>query len=151
MRGLLGEDGRPSVGTLGIGGVRSRFVMVGGLNTAVGLSIFPILIWTLRPLHVSYMLPLILSYPIGITFAYLTNKFITFRTKRNVLAEFSKFGTFYLLNFAVNLALLPMCVEWFHLPTIPSQLVIALLGMTMSYFWHSRITFRQGALPVEER
>lgn len=132
----------------GLGGVKLRFVMVGGLNTAVGLSLFPLLMWLLHPLRVSYMVPLVLSHPLGIAFSYATNKFLTFRTTKNYLAEFGKFSTFYLINFAVNLAVLPICVEWFHFPPIPSQIIFALLFMMMSYFWHSRITFRAQGLVV---
>jgi putative flippase GtrA len=134
--------------TAGGHALKIRFVLVGALNTAVGLGIYPVLMWALAPAHVSYMVPMVMSHPIGIAFSYTTNKLITFRTRRNILAEFSKFGTFYLLLFLANLALLPMCVEWLRLQPVPSQIAIALLGITMSYFWHSRITFKSGALRV---
>lgn len=131
-------------------GLKLRFLMVGGLNTAFGLAAYPVLMLAMRPLDVSYMIPLVISHPICITFSFLTNKFITFRTKKNYLSEFSKFGTFYLINFAVNLAALPVLVEVFHMNPIIAQLIFAFIVIVSSYFWHSRITFARREL-VDEK
>jgi putative flippase GtrA len=146
--GLYADAIRAAKQGLDAGGLKLRFLMVGGLNTVFGLGIFPLLMWVLRPFHLFYMIPLVMSYPLGIVFSYATNKFITFRTKKNYVAEFGKFSTFYIINFLVNLAVLPICVEWFHLPPIPSQFTFALLGVMLSYLWHSRITFRIQELVV---
>jgi putative flippase GtrA len=137
--------------TLDLGGVRLRFLIVGGINTCFGLSMFPLLIFALRPLHVSYMVPLVLSYPLGILFSYTTNKLITFRTKKNYFSEFWKFSSFYVINFAINLAVLPICVELFHFPPIPTQISFSLLVIGLSYLWHSRVTFKTAGLVVDEK
>jgi putative flippase GtrA len=131
-------------------GVKSRFVLVGCVNTAFGLSVFPALIWIFGPLHIPYLAALVVGHPLAIGFSFVTNKFFTFQTRSNYLAELSKFGSFYILVFLANLALLPACVEWFHLPLIPSQFVIALTGVALSYFWHSRITFKQSVVRIAE-
>jgi putative flippase GtrA len=134
-----------------IGGVRLRFLIVGGINTCFGLSIYPVLMLALRPWHVSYMATLVLSYPIGILFSYTTNKLITFRTKKNYASEIWKFSSFYIVNFLANLAVLPICVEWFHFPPIPVQISFAFIVIALSYLWHSRITFKTPGLVVDEK
>jgi putative flippase GtrA len=133
------------------GGLKLRFLMVGGVNTLFGLAAYPVLMLAMRPLHLPYMIPLIISHPICITFSFLTNKFITFRTKKNYLSEFSKFGTFYLINFAVNIAALPVLVEFFHMNPIIAQLGFAFVVIVTSYFWHSRITFVARGLVDEKK
>jgi len=136
---------------LDMGGVRLRFLIVGGINTCFGLSMFPVLILMLRPLHLSYMVPLVLSYPLSIVFSYTTNKLITFRTKKNYLSEFWKFSSFYVVNFTVNLVVLPVCVEFFHFAPIPVQIVFSLLVIALSYLWHSRVTFKPLGLAIDEK
>jgi putative flippase GtrA len=127
--------------------VKLRFLVVGGLNTCFGLLIFPLLMWLMTPWHVPYMAPLVISHPIAIVFSFLTTKFITFRSKGRYLSEFSKFGTFYVLNFILNIAALPALVEFAGMHPIPAQLMFASLVIVTSYFWHSRITFPSRELP----
>ena len=132
------------------GGLKLRFLAAGALNTTFGLAIFPILMWRLGDVPRGYLIALVISHPTSIVFAYLTNKYLAFRTRGSFVSEFMKFSSFYLLNFAANLAVLPICVEVLHLPAIPCQLGFAGIVILTSYFWHSRITFRRRAVSVVE-
>lgn len=132
------------------GHLKLRFLAAGALNTTFGLAIFPLLMWALGAIPRAYLIALVISHPTSIVFAYLTNKHLAFRTKGNFFSEFMKFSTFYLLNFAANLAILPICVEVLRLPPIPCQLAFAGIVMLTSYFWHSQITFRRRAVGVAE-
>jgi putative flippase GtrA len=132
------------------GGVKLRFLIAGTLNTTFGLGIFPLLMLGFGRMPRGYLIALVISHPLSIVFAYITNKYFTFRTRRNYLREFAKFSSFYLINFAANLVALPFCVEVLRWPAIPSQLAFATIVMALSYFWHSRVTFRQKAVSVVE-
>lgn len=121
--------------------VKVRFILAGGLNTVIGLGVFPLLYLLLAEQHFHYMVILCMSQVICISFAYLTNKFIVFRTKGSYLAEFSKFVTFHLSYFVANLVALPLMVSGLALNPIVAQSIFAIAVIVSSYFWHSRITF----------
>ncbi len=121
--------------------VKVRFFLAGGLNTLVGLGVFPFLYLTLADNHLHYMVILCISQVICISFAYLTNKLLVFRTKGNYLVEFSKFVTFHLSYFVANLLALPLMVASFDVNPVMAQSIFAAAVIASSYFWHSRITF----------
>lgn len=121
--------------------VKVRFVLAGGLNTLVGLGVFPLLYLMLADHHFHYMVILCMSQVLCISFAYLTNKFLVFRTRGNYVAEFTKFVIFHLSYFVANLAALPLMVNGLKLSPIIAQSIFAIMVIVSSYFWHSRITF----------
>ena len=130
---LQGRTGRPL-----------RYVIAGGLNTALGLAFYPALLWLFVPLRTHYLVALGISQAVCLAFAFLTYKLGVFRTRGNILAEFVRFSGFYLAIYAVNWAALPGLVELGGLAPIHAQLGFALTIMVGSYFWHSRITFSHG-------
>jgi putative flippase GtrA len=121
--------------------IKVRFLFAGALNTAIGLGVFPLLYFTLASYRLHYIVILCLSQMICILFAYITNKFLVFKTKGNYVAEFLKFITFHLSYFLVNLAALPILVEVVNINPVIAQLFFATMVIVSSYFWHSRITF----------
>jgi putative flippase GtrA len=120
---------------------KARFLLTGALNTAIGLAVYPILFILLASFNVHYVVILALSQAICISFAYLTNKFLVFKTEGNYLRETGKFLTFHLGYFLLNLVALPVLVEVVGLSPIWGQTLFAVLVIVTSYFWHSRITF----------
>lgn len=121
--------------------IKIRFLLAGAVNTAVGLGVFPALYFLSAPLHIHYLIIFTISQVICITFAFLSNKFLVFRTEGNILKESGKFLTFHLGLFVVNLAVLPALVEFAGMNPVWAQTLFAVLIIVTSYFWHSRITF----------
>ena len=117
------------------------YLCVGGGNTVLGFTAFPLLIWLLEPYHINYITVLIISNAICITNAYLGNKFLVFKTKGNYMSEVIKFFTFYGIFFALNLALLPFMVNAFELTPVIAQTIISVAVFVTSYLWHSKISF----------
>jgi len=118
-----------------------RFLLTGALNTAIGLAIYPALYFLTAPLKLHYLTILIISQLVCVTFAFLTNKFLVFRTSGNYFQESWKFLTFHLSYFLVNLAALPALVELADMNPVWAQMLFAVMVIVTSYFWHSRITF----------
>lgn len=118
-----------------------RFLMAGALNTAIGLAAYPALYFFTAPLNLHYLTILTISQVACIAFAFLTNKFLVFRTTGNYLRESGKFLTFHLSYFLLNLAALPALVELAGMKPVWAQTLFAVLVIVTSYFWHSRITF----------
>lgn len=127
-----------------IGGRPLRFLIAGGLNTLFGLSIYPLLMWTVPGLDKRYMLALFFSQVISLSFAFLTYKIGVFSTRgTNVFREFATFSSFYVFNYAVNWLALPFLVEVGGISPIIAQLGFTLALIVGSWFWHSRVTFRE--------
>jgi len=121
---------------------KARFLLAGALNTIMGLAIYPAVYFLAAPLKLHYLVIFAISQVICVTFAFLTNKFLVFRTSGNYLREFWKFISFHLTYFLINLAVLPTLVELGNMNPVWAQMLFAILIIISSYFWHSRITFR---------
>ena len=129
--------------------VKIKFVLVGIWNTVfgyavfVGLDFFFTLFFEKR--YAAYMLAAVLSNILAILNAYIFHKFITFRSPIRGLAiipEFLRFSSMYLFSFLLGLVLLPVFVELFHLdPKISAALLIP-ITIIISYFGHSRFSFK---------
>lgn len=127
---------------------RLRFLVIGGLNTLVGLSIYPVLYLSLHPVGLGYIQTLVLSQIFCITFSFVTNKFFVFQTKGNLKAEYLKFISFHGLYFLLNLAILPLLVQGLNMSPIIAQTLFSVALIVTSYFWHNLITFSRSKKEV---
>lgn len=120
-----------------------RFLMAGAANTAFGLSIYPALLWSVPAFRTHYLVALGIAQAVSLCFAFTTYKLGVFRTRGNLVREFGTFSSFYLFNYAANWAALPMLVELVQLPPVLAQLCFTVALIAGSWFWHSRVTFRE--------
>ena len=127
----------------GIEAKKIRFLAVGGFNTLMGLTVFPVLMLVspFRAFH--YMFALLLAQLICLTAAYVAYKLVVFRTKGSILAEFTRFSSFYLTSYAINWAALPAIVELGTVNPIFAQTGFMLVTVTLSFFWHDNVSFKQ--------
>jgi putative flippase GtrA len=120
-----------------------RYLIAGGFNAFLGLTFYPALIWTFPIFHKMYMLALVISQIFCTTVAFIVYKLGVFKTKGNIFREFWSFSAFYLINYVVNYACLPILVEIAGLSPIIAQWIFVAALAISSYLWHSRISFRQ--------
>ena len=118
-----------------------RFMITGGINTALGLVLFPFLYVVLAPLKIHYLLILVFSSVACTVFAFLTSKFFVFRTRGNYLEELYRFVLFHLSHLALNLLAVPLLVESAGISPLIAQPAFAAIVILSSYFWHKHITF----------
>lgn len=121
-----------------------RFALAGAANTVFGLTIYPLLLWSVPALRTHYLLALGIAQAVSLCFAFSTYKLGVFRTRGNVAREFGAFSSFYLFNYAANWAALPLLVELGGISPVIAQLGFTALLICASWFWHSRVTFREG-------
>ena len=121
-----------------------RFLVAGAANTAFGLSIYPLLLWSVPAFATHYMVALGVAQVVSLCFAFATYKLGVFRTRGNIAREFGAFSGFYLFNYGANWAALPLLVELAGIPPVIAQLGFTIVLITTSWFWHSRVTFRGG-------
>lgn len=118
----------------------SRFLVVGLINTAVGVLLFPILYHFFSEL-VSFNVLLAISYVLCTLSSFLLHKFVTFKSQGNAWREGGKFallsGVTYLLNLLALKLLLPV-LPWHP---VLVQTVIAVMLQAGNYFGMNRLVF----------
>ncbi|MFC7536715.1 GtrA family protein [Sphingomonas sp. GCM10030256] len=127
---------------LSIGGRPVRYLAAAVLNTGFGLAIYPLLLWSSAWLTEHYMVALVIAQAVSLLFAFTTYRLGVFRASGDTARQFGLFSSFYLFNYVANWAALPLLVEVGGISPIVAQLGFALVLMVGSYFWHSRVTFR---------
>jgi putative flippase GtrA len=120
-----------------------RFVVAGASNTAFGLAIYPLLLWSVPAFATHYLVALGIAQALSLCFAFATYKLGVFRTRGNLVREFGAFSSFYLFNYAANWAALPLLVELAAIPPVIAQLAFSAVLIATSWLWHSRVTFRE--------
>jgi putative flippase GtrA len=119
-----------------------RYLVAAGFNTAFGLAIYPVLLWTFPWLRIHYMIGLFIAQGVSLCFAYASYKLGVFQTRGGYAREITAFVSFYGVNYAANWIALPAMVEVGHIPPIIAQLMFSAVIIVTSYFWHSKVTFR---------
>ena len=129
--------------------IKVKFVLVGIWNTIFGYITFILLDMLFESIfesrQLAYMLAMIIARPIAITNAFIFHKYVTFKSDvkgLGVIWEYFRFFLTYLGTFALALVLLPFLVEviGFH-PRIGAA-VIVIMTAIVSYFGHSRFSFK---------
>lgn len=116
----------------------SRFVVVGILNAIISVGSYFILL----DLNIYYIYSSLMAHIIGITNSFIWNKLWTFKSKGNLLIEYLKFNSVYVVTFVVNVILLIIFVEKFMLnPKIAGILAIGVISI-ISYYGHRYWSFR---------
>lgn len=125
-------------------GQKIAYILAGVWNTLFGYLIFVVL-YSLLHQTFHYTVILVLSYIICITNAFLSYKFIVFKTKGNLLREYLRFYVVYGASFIVNIALMLIIVEFLKVRPIPAQSVILFFMTLVSYLGHKHYSFGKPA------
>lgn len=124
-----------------------NYIFVGAVNTAFGYGLFALLVYATRG---RYMVASVVSQIAGVTFSYLTYKFLVFKTKGDYLREYVKCWSVYGAAAALNVAALPACV-WILDKISPESLrtlvpyagglIVTGITVLFSWFGHKKVTF----------
>lgn len=132
---------------------RVRFIAVGGFNTVFGYLIF-----VLADLSVGRMIrddgsavwasivSLLISQVIASFPAFYLYRRVVFKVSGNVLRDFARFQSVYILPVSLNLFALPFLV-WLGMTAILAQALIVCVNVVINYIGHKYFSFRRK--PVE--
>jgi len=120
---------------------RVAFLIVGGINTAVGFLCFAGFLALLGKQR--YLWALAGAHIVAVLIAFVLYRFVVFRVRGHVLADLWRFETVYLSALAVNFVVLPALVELVHLPVLLAQALITLVTALMSWIGHKNFSFRR--------
>ena len=141
-----GMSGPPGVLLRVIRDQRAAFLVVGALNTVIGIGWFAVFLVTVGQLWGQpwgYLAALACSHVLSVLCAFVLYRFVVFRVRGHVLADLWRFETVYLAALAVNVVLLPVLVEIAHLPVLLAQALIVVVTSVMSWVGHKHYTFRR--------
>jgi putative flippase GtrA len=124
-----------------------RFVVVGGLNTLVGLGLFAVF-HLLVGRRAGYLVALLLTYTVGTVFAFAMQRRLVFRVRGKALADLARFTTVQLAALVLNAVLLAFLVEVLALPVLVGQVCALAVVTVTTYFAHLLFSFRRA--PVGE-
>jgi putative flippase GtrA len=126
-----------------------RFLLVGIWNTIFGYIAFVgfdiLFTFFFSKRYLAYMSAAILSNILAITNAFIFHKYITFKSRvrgKGIIIEFARFFSTYLFSMILGLILLPFFVEVLGLDPKISGALLLPIGVIISYFGHSRFSFR---------
>lgn len=123
---------------------RVRFIIVGGINTALGYLLFVAFELTLGN-RIGYLGSLYLSYALATIVAFILHRRFTFRATESgsIVVDFLRFQSVYVVSLLINTATLPLLVEMVGLSPLVSQAIITVLTTLISYFGHKWFSFRR--------
>ena len=123
------------------------FLAVGVWNTIFGLSLFYLLLKFIPELN--YFVILASSFITSTVQSHFSQRNFVWRSSAPYLYELMKFFWGTLGSFIINLACLPILVEYLQFPIFLSQVLIVLLLTILSYLYQKHLVF--GVNSVETR
>jgi len=121
-----------------------RFAVIGGLNTLVGIGIFPLLYWLLgKVLSVNALV--VLGWTISTSFAFLTHKIVTFESKGKLHHEGVKFTILSLTTLGINLLVMNLALSFTTMNPVLIQILtsgaFAAIMLILSYLGMNYLIF----------
>lgn len=140
---------------------RIAFLIVGGINTVVGFSLFVGFDLTLGRMIdraagtvVGSLATLAFSHVLGVLCAFILHRRFVFKVRGHVLKDLARFESVYLVALGINAIALPVLVH-LGLNRIIAQGIITLASTVLSYLGHRHFSFRRpsasSAEPDESR
>jgi putative flippase GtrA len=131
-----------------IGGQAVRFAAVGAFNTIFSFGVFAVL-QRMIGATVNYEITLVISTVVGIIEAYLLQRWLVYQVRGRWWRDLVRFSGVYGIVLCINLVLLPLAVEVWHLPVTATQGVIMVLVAIGTFLTGRYFTFRR-PVPAEE-
>ena len=116
----------------------ARFVIVGGLNTALTYALYAGLVWY----GYQYLLALTIEYAIGILAGFIANRKWTFAYRDRIGPAFFRYMATYCGVYVLNAALLMFFVELAGLNKFLAQFFALSMATLASYIAQHRWVFR---------
>jgi putative flippase GtrA len=135
---------------------RVAFLIVGGINTVVGFSIFVACSETVghnvdrRFGEVAGTLVTVgISHVLGVLFAFVMHRRFVFRVRGHVLRDLARFESVYLTALGINAVALPVLVE-LGMDRVLAGAIITACTTLLSWCGHRHFSFRRSAAETQD-
>lgn len=123
-----------------------RFLAVGGFNTFLGFGLFALLQFLVGD-QIGEVLVLLLAHLGASTIAFILHRRVTFRVSGNILVDYLRFQTVFVIPIGINLVILPFLTRIVGINVYVAQALITVMTVLISYFGHKYFSFRRKAEP----
>ena len=127
---------------------RVAFLLVGGINTLIGLLWFILFNATLGR-FVGYMGALVLAHICSVLCAFFLHRRFVFRVRGQLLLDLGRFELVNIGALAANAVLLPVFVEVVGLEVVLAQILATVVSVVTTYLGHKLFSFRRRPHPPE--
>jgi putative flippase GtrA len=117
---------------------RVRFLIVGGINTAVGYGTFAAVIF----LGGHYIVANVIATAVGMTVSYFLNKYFTFRQYKKSFTEIIRFISVYFFSFMLGNVVLYVMVDIISVSPYLAGALNLIFTTLISWFGHKYFSFR---------
>lgn len=118
-----------------------RFLLIGGFNSAVSPTVYALLYFVLIS-YIHYISILILTHLIATFVAFMTHRFLVFRSQKSFLREFLKANITYLVALLINICMTYILVQHFKIHPIIAVAINSFFIAIFSYLGHKYFSFR---------
>lgn len=124
---------------------RIAFLLVGGLNTAIGTAwfIFFELLFGEDAGRFGYMISLLCAHVASVLTAFALNRYLVFRVRGHMWLDLFRFWLVNLTTLGINAVSLPAVVELTGMRPIYAQLMITACTAFISFFGHKYFSFHR--------
>jgi putative flippase GtrA len=130
---------------------RIAFLLVGGINTAVGFGIFVACSQTVGHFVdrrfgaiAGTLVTIVISHILSVLIAFVMHRRLVFRVEGHVLRDLLRFESVYLTTFGINAVALLVLVE-LGVHRIPAQAIVFVPILLLNYLGHRYFSFRRSA------
>ncbi|MCV7092371.1 GtrA family protein [Mycobacterium interjectum] len=122
---------------------RVAFLLVGGMNTAIGAVWFILFLWLFPRGAAGYLSALVCAHIAAVLCAFVLYRKFVFRVTGHVVRDLARFEVVNLSTLGFNFVTLPVLVEVLGWPVLASQFAIAGVTVVYSWFAHRGFSFRR--------
>jgi len=121
---------------------KSRFLLVGCLNTLVGYGFYALFLW----MQIPYLIANTLSTICGVIHSYFWNRYFTFKSKQKAWKEITKFITVYGISYMMSICFLFILVKKLGINPYVSGVFNVGITTIISWFGHKYFSFRSNPI-----
>lgn|SRR5574344_28892 len=118
-----------------------RFLFVGGFNYFFAYFLFVVFLFFIGKNH--YQLNLVLSWIFSSFVSFSTQRFLVFQSHGEIIHEYLKCFTTWMLSYAVNAVVLEINVSILHLNVFLAQFIAAAVAAISTYILFKTFAFRK--------
>jgi len=119
-----------------------RYLVVGGFNTVVGLALYAGF-HALLGRQLGYLLVLVPAYAVGIVVSFITQRYLVFGARGQVVQQFLRFTSVQLSGLGLNALVLALIHVTTSIPAVPAQAISLFFVAVATYFSHKFFSFRR--------
>ncbi len=115
-----------------------RFLIVGGINTAVGYTAFVLFVF----IGSQYLIANTLATIIGVINSYIWNRFFTFKSKGKAISEIARFSLVYATSYCISMLFLYLIVGCLGVNVYIAGALNIIIITIISWFGHKNFSFK---------